>query len=95
MPDAPADTRVRPDRFVAELVGFVRAEFVPEDEHDQLTSTTPLIESGILDSLRVAVLLTYIRDALGVAVPLALMDARNFRDVESIAAVLRSVEEDR
>jgi acyl carrier protein len=71
-----------------ELVRFVRTEFLHGEERTHLDETTPLLESGILDSLRIAVLLSYIRNDLGVQVPLAAMDATNFRDIRTIAELL-------
>ncbi|MBU3863226.1 acyl carrier protein [Streptomyces sp. 4503] len=70
------------------LKEFIEQEFLPDDEHAALTETTPLVESGVLDSLRIAVLLGFIRDRLGLAVPLARIDARTFADIGSIARVL-------
>ena len=74
--------------YTPDLVRFVRAEFLPGGERTHLDETTPLLESGILDSLRIAVLLGYIRDELGLRVPLAAMDATNFRDIRTIAELL-------
>lgn len=93
MPDPTANTPTE-NEFTAQLVEFIRLEFVAESDRAQLTSTTPLMESGILDSLRVAVLLTFIRDSLGVSVPLTEMVTQNFRDIETIAAVLREASAD-
>lgn len=70
------------------LLAFIRTEFLSAEDRDALTLDTPLLESGVLDSLRVAVLLSYIRDDLGVHVPLTKMDARNFATVRQICAVL-------
>lgn len=74
--------------YASALIEFVRAEFLPEPERAALTPDTPLMESGILDSLRVAVLLSYIRDELGVHIPLEKLDVRNFANVRTIAGVL-------
>lgn len=76
------------DDYTSALIDFIRTEFLSGDERAALTATTPLVDSGVLDSLRVAVLLTYIRDGLGVQVPLAKMDSRNFADIRTIAAML-------
>ena len=74
--------------YASALLAFVRREFVHADEGVRLDETTPLLESGILDSLRIAVLLVFIRDELGAFVPLEKIDAANFKDVRTIAAVL-------
>ncbi|MEU6263052.1 acyl carrier protein [Saccharopolyspora shandongensis] len=76
------------DEYRSELVKFVGEEFLSESERADLDAETPLLEAGILDSLRVAVLLNFIREELGVNVPLARLDMRNFADIETLAAML-------
>ncbi|MCK9922443.1 acyl carrier protein [Frankia sp. AgPm24] len=73
------------------LVDFVAEEFLPGAEQEPLTDTTPLVESGILDSLRIAILLSFIRNTFGVAIPAAKIDPRNFADIQAIAAMIVSV----
>nr|UPI48953.1 acyl carrier protein [Micromonospora sp.] len=70
------------------LIAFIRDRFLAGDPRDELTATSPLLEWGVLDSLNTAVLLTHIRDDLGVAIPPAKVSARYFRDVRSIAAMI-------
>lgn len=77
-----------PDEYSRALRDFIAEEFLSQEERALLTETSPLVESGILDSLRVAVLLTYIRDTLGVSVPLERIDFRTFADIRSIAGML-------
>ncbi|WP_405113267.1 phosphopantetheine-binding protein [Micromonospora sp. NBC_01405] len=80
------------DNYQVAIVNFLREEFPDATDDGQITDTTPLMESGVLDSLRIAVLMTFIRDRLGLLVPLEKIDARNFADVRSIAAMLRDAE---
>ncbi len=70
------------------LVTFVRENLLPADSTIVLDEQTPLLEAGILDSLKTAILLNYIRDELGVFVSPALIDARNFASVASVAAMV-------
>jgi clorobiocin biosynthesis protein CloN5 len=79
------------DEYISALVKFIGEEFLSESERADLDAETPLLESGILDSLRVAVLLTFIREDLGVHVPLARLDMRNFADIQTLAAMLADV----
>lgn len=74
--------------YASALLEFVRNEFLHGADRIELTDRTPLIESGVLDSLRIAILLTYIRDELGVHVPWEKIDARNFLDVRTAAAMV-------
>jgi clorobiocin biosynthesis protein CloN5 len=70
------------------LVVFVRENLLPADSTIELDEQTPLLEAGILDSLKTAILLNYIRDELGVFVSPALIDAKNFANVASVAAMV-------
>jgi acyl carrier protein len=74
------DTRAR-------LVAFLRDATATED----LSASTPLLESGLLDSLRMAMLLNFIRVELGVRVPAAAIEYRNFRDAEAIGAMVHAI----
>jgi acyl carrier protein len=70
------------------LMEFIREEFLWGDDDRELTESTPLLEWGILDSLRTTVLINHVREALGVHVSPTRINARDFRDVTSIAAVV-------
>jgi acyl carrier protein len=76
------------ENYTSVLLAFVRREFMADSGDQALTATTPLIESGILDSLRIAVLMAFIRDEFAVHVPLTKIDAKNFADIRTIAAML-------
>jgi acyl carrier protein len=76
------------DDYRTALRGFVAEEFLDEEARPDLTDTTPLIASGILDSLRIAVLLTFIRDRLGVRVPLEKIDGVHFGTINAMVDVL-------
>ncbi|MEU4428967.1 acyl carrier protein [Actinoplanes sp. NPDC024001] len=59
----------------------------PENAAD-LTSTTPLLELGVLNSIETARLVAYIRATFGVRLSPATMTATNFRDLETIAGLV-------
>ncbi|MER5356118.1 hypothetical protein ABT093_38080 [Kitasatospora sp. NPDC002551] len=82
------------DAYASVLVTFVLEEFLQGDEGEGFDDTTPLMETGILDSLRVALLLTFIRDGLGLYVSPAKIDLRHFRDVRTIAGMLAELAAD-
>jgi acyl carrier protein len=79
------------DEIAAQLVAFIRKNLQSDDRDELIDEATPLLESGILDSLKTAILLNYIRDELGTAVPPARIDSRNFRDVRSISAMVHEL----
>ncbi|MEV4675887.1 MULTISPECIES: phosphopantetheine-binding protein [Actinomadura] len=71
----------------AELLGFVRENFGAADGVE-IAADTPLLESGILDSLRTAVLLNHLRDGLRTPLPARFIEARYLKDVATIAALV-------
>jgi clorobiocin biosynthesis protein CloN5 len=82
------------DVYASALLTFIGEEFLQGDEHAELDETTPLMGTGILDSLRVALLLTFIRDQLGLHVSPAKIDARHFQDIRTIAGMLAELAAD-
>lgn len=71
-----------------ELLHYVRTEFLFGDEDEELATTSPLLEWGVLDSLRTAVLVAHVREKYGVHISPAKISARNFRDIGSIAGLI-------
>jgi acyl carrier protein len=76
------------DELAIRLIAFIRANFLEAGATEQIGETTPLLALGVLDSLRTAMLLNFIRDDLGTAVSPMLINAGNFKDVRSIAAMV-------
>ncbi|MFG1855590.1 acyl carrier protein [Actinomadura geliboluensis] len=72
----------------AELLGFVRENFGSAADGVEIAADTPLLESGILDSLRTAVLLNHLRDGLRTPLPARFIQARYLKDVATIAALV-------
>ncbi|MEU9316907.1 acyl carrier protein [Streptomyces sp. NPDC048295] len=80
--------------YVSALVKFIGEEFLQGDEQAKLTDVSPLMDSGVLDSLRVALLLTHIRDELGLYVSPAKIDIDHFKDIRTIARMLHDLSSD-
>lgn len=78
------------DRIVSDLLAFIRTQFLDEDGAGELTAETPLLAWGVLDSFKTARLVGFIQDELGAEIAPAQFSARNFRDVRSIAAMVRA-----
>lgn len=74
----------------SDLLMFIRTHFLDGDTNGGLTDETPLLAWGVLDSFKTARLLTFIEDELGTQVPAAQLNARNFQNIRSIAAMVRS-----
>lgn len=69
------------------LTTFIR-ENLAQDTPYEVDDDTPLLELGILDSLKTAMLLNYIRDKLGTPISPHMVDAPNFRSARTIAALV-------
>lgn len=77
------------EEISARLVGFIREAFLAGDPKNELSESAPLLEWGVLNSLNTAMLLTFIRDELGVLVSPMEINAKNFKDVTNITAMIR------
>jgi acyl carrier protein len=77
------------EEFTAELLAFIcgplstrrRAPAVP----GCITASTPLFESGLIDSLAIIDLLAFVEAATGRRIPMRQIDMRYFGTVERIA----------
>ncbi|MEU0482956.1 phosphopantetheine-binding protein [Streptosporangium sp. NPDC006013] len=74
------------------LVDFIQENLVLDGDDIKVDETTPLLLSGLLDSLRTARLLNFLRRDVGVPIPAAKLDPENFRDVVTIVAMVRELE---
>lgn len=84
-------TELLQDDVSERIEHFVRQRFLDDSEDHTLTATSPLLEWGILTSMNTAILLTFIRDAFTVTVPPMAITAGNFRDLQSISAMVRNL----
>jgi acyl carrier protein len=73
------------------LVEFVEQHLLDGKGVEEFTTTTPLLEWGLLNSIETARLVAFIRDDFGVRVPPTDMVSRNFKDVESITDLVTSL----
>lgn len=74
------------------LVDFIQENLVQDGDDITVDETTPLLTSGLLDSLRTARLLNFLRKDVGVPVPAAKLESENFQDVTTIVALVRELE---
>ena len=78
------------DEIKASLLAFIRDYFQASGD-PEIDEETPLVDSGILDSLKTAMLHNYIRDGLHTPIPIPCIDAKNFKDVSSIISMIREL----
>jgi acyl carrier protein len=71
---------------------YITQEFVRDDSLLPLTDDTPLLESGILDSLSLLQLVVFLEEWFGITVGDADLLPQNFETVNTICAYLRARE---
>jgi acyl carrier protein len=71
--------------FITKITQYIQDEFLKGNDDQELNESTPLLGRGILDSLRVMLLLTFIRNELGVDVSPAQVDPENLKDIQTLA----------
>ncbi|GGW54686.1 hypothetical protein GCM10010503_34530 [Streptomyces lucensis JCM 4490] len=76
------------EEYASKLVPFIQENLVPKDSDVTVDESTPLLELGILDSLKTAILMNYIRNELGVVIPPEQLSNSNFKSPGTIAAVI-------
>ncbi|MFI0480130.1 acyl carrier protein [Actinomadura sp. 9N215] len=76
------------EEVTAGVLAFIRESFLSGDPKNELDDSTPLLEWGVLNSMNTALLLTFIRDELGVPVPATKINGENFKNVRNIAAMV-------
>jgi acyl carrier protein len=76
------------DEVATRIRAYIGENFLDGDQKGELNDTTPLLEWEVLNSMNSALLLTFLREELGVQVPLAQINAANFRDIRAISSLV-------
>ena len=69
---------------------FILAEFLPGEDPEALTDTTPLLSNGILDSIAVLQLIDFLESRFGISVPPHEMDVDHLNSVAEVARLVRA-----
>jgi 2-hydroxymuconate-semialdehyde hydrolase len=72
-----------------ELIAYIMKEFV-EDPDQEIDETTPLISSGLIDSLSIISLVAFIDKKFGVKIPDEKGTVENF---ETITKIIQTINE--
>ena len=73
-----------------ELKAYILERFLPEEDPERLTDSTPLVTSGLLDSLSIAELVGRLEERYGITVAAHEIGVANFDSVEWIAAFVQA-----
>lgn len=69
---------------------FILREFLPGEDPDQLTETTPLISSGILDSLATLKLSTFLEEEFDIEMEPHELDEDHIGSIEAIEELVKT-----
>jgi acyl carrier protein len=69
---------------------YILKEFLPGEDASNLTATTPLMTTGILDSLATLKLITFLEATFKVQIEAYEADEEHFNTLEAICALLDS-----
>ena len=78
------------DGILSSLKNYILAEFLPGEDPNELTASTPLMSGGILDSLATLRLVTFIEEQFGVQVEPHEMGTEYFDSLTEIAKLVHS-----
>ncbi len=74
----------------SEIREFILAEFLPEEDSGSLTNSTPLISSGILDSISTAKLVAHLESRFGVRFKASEIGASRMDTIDLITSTVES-----
>lgn len=70
-----------------ELIGYIKKEFV-EDPDEEIDENTPLMSSGLIDSLSIVSLVAFIDKKYGVKIPDEKGTVENFETITKIIDII-------
>ncbi|WP_291993805.1 acyl carrier protein [Candidatus Accumulibacter sp. ACC003] len=79
-----------PDQLMQKIKNFIMEEFLPGEDADELTETTPLISGGILDSIATLKLVMFVEEQYGVNFEPHEVDKENLDNLVSIVRLIRA-----
>ncbi len=73
------------EQIIDTVKSFILDQFLPGEDPDELTTDTPLMSTGILDSLATLKLVTFLEQEFDIAVEAHEADASNLDTIDAIA----------
>lgn len=75
---------------IGKVKEFILSEFLPGEDPNELEETTPLMTTGILDSLATLKLVTFIENTFAVSIAPHEIDSENMNTLADIAKLVSS-----
>jgi len=79
-----------PSAAITIVKGFILSEFLPGEDPENLTPTTPLMSAGILDSLATLKLISFLEQEFDIQVEPHEADEHHFNTLEAICQLIDS-----
>ena len=70
--------------------GFILKEFLPGEDPQELTDTTPLITGGVLDSIATLKVVMFIEERFGITLQAHEVDSEHLDTIGQIAQLVRA-----
>ena len=67
---------------------YILSEFLPDEDPARITTTTPLVSSGVLDSIATLRFVSYLEQEFSVSIDAHEVGADNFENIESITRLV-------
>ena len=83
------------DSIAAAVKQFILDEFLPGENPDELTDTTPLITAGILDSVGTLRLVAFIEEQFSIGLAAHEADVEYLNTISDIVKLVASKQKDR
>ena len=81
---------VETNKIKTAVKAYILEEFLPGEDPDELTETTPLITGGILNSISIVKLVAYLEDGIGVEFQAHEMSVDYLDTISRIAETVKS-----
>jgi acyl carrier protein len=78
------------DQIKEILKGYILKEFLPGENPDELTDSTPLVTTGILDSLATLKLVSFLEEHYGIQVQAHEVDVDHLNTISNISQLVQS-----
>ena len=72
----------------AAIKTFILAELLPNEAPERLTDTTPLVSSGIVDSIAILRLVAFLEETFGIQVEAHEATRENFDSIANMVAMV-------
>lgn len=76
--------------IIKSVKAFILKEFLPGEDPNELTETTELVSTGILDSLAILTLVSFLEEEFGIEVASHEADEEHLNTLEDIAKLIAS-----